>query len=157
MVIPSSGKTCSNMIRQRFNIDTYNWSVTAYYAVTGYYVDDIMTQLERIGCHGKDLNNAFENLSSGQLDTGLTYSNYQRRETVMVIALTSTPKEFAKSWRHEMGHLGDHIAQTYSIDPHGEELQYIGDYIVEEMWGVAHKFLCERCRIRPSNKTSHNH
>lgn len=134
------------MIRQRFTLNKYNWKVTCYYAVTGYYVDEIMDNLIGIGCRGEDLERADENLTSGKLDTGLTYSNYHLKETVMVIALTSSPKEFAQSWRHEIGHLADHIAQVYGIDPHGEELQYIGDAIVGEMWDVAKRFLCERCR-----------
>mgnify|MGYP001550729438 FL=1 len=47
-----------------------------------------------------------------------------------------------------MGHLGDHISQTYGLDPHGEEIQYIGDDIVGKMWKVAKKFLCESCRSK---------
>lgn len=135
-----------DMIVQQFYIDKYDWNVTCFYAVTRYYTDEIVDMLIDIGCRGKNLKDAYANLSSGNLNTGLTYSNFQLRETVMVIALTSTPKEFAESWRHEMGHLATHIAQTDNIDPYGEEIQYIGDNIVSEMWEVAHKFLCERCR-----------
>lgn len=136
------------MIRQRFTLKKYDWRVQVYYAVTGYYVEEIMDRLIDIGCRGENLEQADENLISGKLDTGLTYSNYALRETVMVIALTSSPEEFMKSWRHEMGHLADHIAQVNYIDPHGEELQYIGDAIVGEMWDVAKRFLCERCRTK---------
>ena len=61
----------------------------------------------------------------------------------MVIALTSSAKEFAKSWRHECGHMATHICQALDITPYGEEIQYIGDDIIEAMWEYAHPLLCE--------------
>ena len=134
------------MIRQKIYIDKYDWTAYVYYAVDQYYTDEITDLLCEIGCHGDNLLDAAQNLSESKLDSGLTYSNFAMRETVMVIALTSSAKEFAKSWRHEMGHMACHIAQAYGVDPYGEELQYIGDAIVEEMWKVAKNFLCECCR-----------
>lgn len=134
------------MIRSHFHIDKYDWSVTVFFAVTGIYSDEILSELEGIGCSGETLREAESVVESARLDTGLTYSNNSLRKTVIVIAETSTPKEFAKSWRHEMGHLADHIAMTFGIDPHGEEIQYLGDEIVEQMWKVARDFLCEDCR-----------
>lgn len=134
------------MIRQTFDLPKYGWKVKCYYAVHGYHVSEIMSSLESIGCKGRDLDNAYMSLSSGNMNTGLTYSNKHTGKTVIVIQITTTPKEFAKSWRHEIGHLATHIAEADHIDLHGEEIQYIGDDIVEEMWDVAHHFLCEHCR-----------
>ncbi len=134
------------MIRQRFELKKYSWNVTIFYAVTGYNLDEIMDTLIRIGCHGEDMRTAYENISAGKLDTGLTYSNLSTRKTVIVVALTSEPKEFEKSWRHECGHLATHICQADNINPYGEEIHYIGDDIVEQTWDVANPFLCECCR-----------
>lgn len=133
------------MIRQRFHIEDYGWTVYAYYAVDAYYVDEIVSLLYRTGCDGQDIAKAEEILSSGKLDTGLAYSNITSHETVMVIAMTSSAQEFAKSWRHETGHLAAHIARAYGIDPYGEEIQYIGDKIVGKTWHIAKNFLCEEC------------
>lgn len=130
------------MIRQEYKIEGYDWRVYAYYAVSTYYTDEIMQRLFDIGCGRSYLRRAYNNLISGKLDSGITYSNYDRRETVMVIALTSTPKEFAKSWQHEMGHLATHIAEADGLDPYGEEIQYLGDDIIELTWEIAHNFLC---------------
>ncbi len=99
-----------------------------------------------IGCHGKYLEGACQNLMSGKLDTGLTYSNSDTRETVMVFAKTSSAKEFQQSYKHETGHLQTHIAQSFGIDPYGEELQYIGDDIIDATWEIAKDLLCEHCR-----------
>lgn len=134
------------MIRQHFTLPKYSWRVYAYYVVTEPDADEILDALAHIGCNGEDLHRAYNNLTSGNLDTGLTYSNRDTRETVMIIARTSSAKEFQKSYKHETGHLQDHIAQTFGINPHGEELQYIGDDIVEETWETAKDLLCDHCR-----------
>lgn len=47
------------------------------------------------------------------LNTGITYSNIRNRETVMVIALTSSPEEFQNSFDHEKGHLCRHISRAF--------------------------------------------
>lgn len=134
------------MIRQKFKLPHHHWLVYAYYVVTHPYADEILGALAHIGCAGEDLARAHENLMSGKLDTGLTYSNSDTRETVMVFAKTSSAKEFQQSYKHETGHLQTHIAQTFGIDPYGEEIQYIGDDIVDATWEIAKDLLCEHCR-----------
>ena len=129
------------MIRQKFALPQYGWRVYAYYVVTNPNADEILDALVHIGCGGEDLQRAYNNLTSGKLDTGLTYSNSDTQETVMVFAKTSNAKEFMQSYKHETGHLQSHIAQTFGLNPHGEEIQYIGDNIVEETWEVAKDLL----------------
>lgn len=131
------------MIRQQFTLPQYGWHCSVYYAVDCYYVTEIIAEMHSIGCDGEMLRTAYENMSSGKMNTGVTYSNFRDRKTVMVIALTSSAKEFEKSWRHECGHLATHICQALDITPYGEEIQYIGDDIVEKMWEYAHPLLCE--------------
>lgn len=134
------------MIRQKFKLPNLRWIIYAYYVVTKPNADEILENLVGIGCNGETLQRAYKNLTSGNLDTGLTYSNIGTRETVMVISATSSAKEFQKSYKHETGHLQSHIAQTFGIDPHGEEIQYIGDDIIESTWEIAKDLLCEHCR-----------
>ncbi len=134
------------MIRQHFTIDEYGWDVYVYYAVDRYYTEEIMEALYTIGCRGDNLRTAFRNLSAGKLDTGLTYSNYDIRKTVMVIGMTSTAAEFQNSYDHERKHLEAHIAKTFDIDPWSEEIAYLSGDIGQEMFSVAKHFLCEHCR-----------
>lgn len=134
------------MIRQKFKLPHYRWTVYAYYVVTKLNADEILDALVGIGCHGEHLEGAYNNLTSGKLDTGLTYSNSDTLETVIVFAKTSSAKEFQQSYKHETGHLQMHIAQTFGIDPYGEEIQYIGDDIVDATWDIAKDLLCEHCR-----------
>lgn len=85
------------MIVQEFYIPKYgDWHVKVYYAVHTYWAKEIITDLYRIGCRGDSLKRAYRNLTEGRMNTGLTYSDYRRRETVMVLSLTSTPRTVSK-------------------------------------------------------------
>ena len=134
------------MIVQDFYIKGYDWHVKVYYAVTTYWTEDIMRELQSIGCQGNSLRKAYMSLVSGHLNTGITYSNTRRRESVIVIALTSSPEEFQNSFDHEKGHLCRHISEAFGIDPYSEEEQYLSGEIGQRMFPVAKKFLCEHCR-----------
>lgn len=131
------------MIRQRFKLRKYGWWVYAYYAVSPYDVAEVYDALVDIGCDKFDLDDAWENLTSKEINRGLTYSNFRGRESVIVISKASSAEQFAKSWRHEMGHLATHIASAFKLNLKGEEVQYIGDDIVGETWVIAKEMLCE--------------
>jgi len=134
------------MIRQVFGIERYGWEVEVWYAVDCYYLTEIMNSLMRIGCRGGYLRQAYENLSACRLDTGLTYSDYGSRKTVMVIAMSSCAAEFENSLNHERKHLLSHIEKTAGIDPWGEEAAYLAGDVSMKMFPVAGKFLCDGCR-----------
>lgn len=102
--------------------------------------------LMSIGCAGMDLLRARHNLTVGDLDTGLTNSDFAGRNTVMVISLTSSPAEFLNSWLHEMRHLSRHIEQACGISPYGEEAAYLAEEIGQRMFPVAKRFICEHCK-----------
>lgn len=128
------------MLRQKIVLSN-GWTIYAYYAVDTYYTDEIMGHLYDIGCRGEDLHTAYENLSSGKLDTGLTYSNCEHRKTVLVVGITSSPDEFFNSWQHEVVHVRQHIARCTGMDVWGEEIAYLGGELSQKMFPVIRKFL----------------
>lgn len=138
----------TKMIRQQIHIknEKYDWKVRIYYIVTDINAEEIMEQLIALGCSGENLQDAELNLTKGQMNTGLTYSNVEKKKTVMVIAKTSTAMEFACSQQHEVGHLKSHMAEAYGIPQKGEEIQYLGDEIYRKMWPEAKMLLCDCCR-----------
>lgn len=143
----------TEMIRQQIHIKTekVDWKVRIYYIVTNIHAEEIMQQLVALGCSGDDLQDAQVNLYQGKMDSGLTYSNGSKKKTIMVIAKTSTPMEFACSQQHEVGHLKSHMAETYGMPQKGEEIQYLGDEIYRQMWPIAKTLLCECCRKHQKN------
>ena len=134
------------MIMQDIYIPEYDWHVRIYYAVTTYWSDRIISDMFRTGCRDGQLYRAYCSLMKGDLDTGITYSNFLRKETVMVISLTSTPAQFLNSWEHEKKHLARHIEQAFGIDPYSEEAAYLEGDIAQRMFPVAKRFICEHCR-----------
>lgn len=134
------------MVVQDIYLEDWNWSVKVFYAVDTYYVDEILGELESIGCTEHELLKAEKVLSAGDYNVGLTYSNLPIRCSVIVIGLTSSPAEFQNTFDHEKGHLAMHICHELDIDPFSEEFQYLVGEIGMLMFPIAEHFLCKHCR-----------
>lgn len=134
------------MIPQRIYDRKYDWRIHVYYIVTEPDAEEILERLQGIGCRGDNLRQAYGNLTSGKLDTGLTYTNESTHESVVVIARTSTALQFLQSLTHEFGHLSNHIAQAYRIPLSGEEVRYICDGLLAKTWEISRELLCDCCR-----------
>lgn len=134
------------MIIQDIYLEDWDWYVTVFYAVDTYYLDDILGELEAIGCSDEELKKA-ENVLMQGYDVGLTYSNLSKRCSVIVIGLTSSSAEFQNTFDHEKGHLAMHISKVCEIDPFGEEFQYLTGEIGQQMFSVAKNFLCDKCKV----------
>lgn len=122
------------------------YHVKFYLAVTTYYTGDILDNLKAINCPRSKLKLAYNNLSSGDLNTGLTYVNSKLKEGIMVIAKASSGEQFANSLAHESGHLAAYIGRDLDFDPYGEELQYLQGEIAQRMYRFTHQLSCEKCR-----------
>ena len=132
------------MIRQDFYLHDWDWYVMVYYAVDTYYMDEILEELEMIGCtYAEDIE---EDLTEQPYNNGLTYSNMRKRVSLLVIGLTETPDEFQNTYDHEKGHLAMHIAEEDKMDVFGEEFQYLVGEIGKQTFPVAKRFMCEHCR-----------
>lgn len=130
------------MIKQKFRLDRFDWEITIFYAVHGYYVEDIMDDLKRIGIRGKKLAKAEENLTSGEINSGLTYVN--NGEAVCVIGIASSAAQYMDSIVHEVMHLAKFIGKAEGLDPYGEEVCYMGGEIGRKMWPKS-KLLTSEC------------
>ena len=125
-------------------MDDWDWYVMVFYAVDTYYMDEILDELENLGCIYAD--EIEEDLTQNPYNNGLTYSNVSKRVSLIVIGLTETPDEFQNTYDHEKGHLAMHIAEEDHIDVFGEEFQYLVGEIGKKTFPEARKFMCEHCR-----------
>lgn len=130
------------MILHSYYIPQCDWDVTAYYAVSGYDTERIMGKLAWIGCDDYSMKKAYNNLVQNRLNSGLTYSNYFTRQSVMVVALSSSAKEYHQALMHEIRHLQSHIATTLDIDEKSEAACYLLDYIVGATHDVCSPLIC---------------
>ena len=133
------------MIKQTIYIDRIGWLVHAYFHKTRYDVDEIMEKLWDLQCSADVAQKAFNNLISDSLDTGLCYSNYHTKESVLVVGRASSADEFFNSIVHELIHLQGHICDVIGIDPKGEEIAYyMGDLSRDRYPSISH-LLCDCC------------
>jgi len=135
------------MIRHTVILPKYdNWEVYCYFATTRYAVDEIMERLHSIGCDSATARDAYSNLCKGELNTGLCYSNFRQRRSVMVVALSSSPAEFINSMHHELTHLQSHIGKVFGLSATGEDVAYLSGEIARELYPHIMHLLCECCR-----------
>lgn len=87
---------------------------------------------------------AYDNLSSGNPDTGLCFSG--DGESVLVISVTSSAEEFADSLAHEQHHLASQIGSALGWNLLGEDVCYLAGEIGRKMSAIASRYLCECCR-----------
>lgn len=134
------------MIRVSLYISKYDWVVHCYFAVSCYYVYEILDVMKRVGAADKYLSKAYISLFDCKLNGGITYSNYTKRESVLVTELTSCASEFFDSILHETGHLATDIAIEEGLDLKGEEVRYIQGDIGRALFPYCKKLLCDCCR-----------
>lgn len=130
------------MIRQKIHLDNYDWDITMYYAIHGYYVDEIIESLVDIGIRGEKLDKARELLEEGNINTGLTY--VKNGKAVCVIGKASSANQYADSIQHEIMHLALFIGRAEGLPLDGEEVCYIGGEIAKKMWQKT-KLLTSEC------------
>lgn len=140
------------MIRTTLYISKYDWVVHCYFAVDCYYAQEIVAMLSRIGASRKVQGDAWRQMANGNLDGGLTYSNYGKRVSVMVTQITSNASEFLDSFVHETGHLATHIALEDGIDLEGEEVRYIQGDVARALFPECRVLMCDCCRSRISKR-----
>lgn len=123
-------------------IRKYDWRLRIYYAVTCYYTDEILKSLIDIECPEELIDRISMNLGKCNMDTGFTYSNKERRESVIVIGLHSSPAQFINSFEHELRHLVDDIAQACGLEIAGEDVAYLTGDVNSALWKDIHNFTC---------------
>lgn len=131
------------MVRQRVNIRVRGrrWRIIAFYPLTRYHVDEIIDALRDMECENEYIAEAYNNLTSGNVGNGITYSNSRKRETVVVFAFSKSPAQYFNLIVHELHHLAVHIALANGYPLDGEEVCYINGDIAEMMYPVCRKLI----------------
>lgn len=72
----------------------------------------------------------------GQLDTGFTYTDYNKRRSIVGISQTSSQEQFLNTIVHEAKHIQSHICSYYDVAEDSEDAAYLIGYIVQQMHKV---------------------
>lgn len=124
------------MIRSRFHIIVNGrpWYITIFLPITRYHVGEIMDTLSYIGISRDNYIVALENLTSGRVNNGITYSSSEYRETVSIWAMSTSPAEYFNLLVHELHHLSVQIASMNDIDLEGEDVCYMNGDIAQYLY-----------------------
>lgn len=117
------------------------WSVTIFLPVTGYHVEAIMRELLLLGVNKTNYADARENLTSGRVNNGLTFSSLKHRRTVSVWASATSPKEWFNLIVHELHHLSVQIGVMNGFDLEGEDVAYLNGDIAGFLYSFCRPLL----------------
>lgn len=110
-------------MRQNFRINKYGWNVIIYYTVNDVEKKEVKDMLA--GINPKTLSSIEANLDKAELDTGFTYSDYDKYYSIIVIHKASSIGEFINTFEHEKNHLEMHICEALDINPYSEEAAHM--------------------------------
>ena len=131
------------MIKQGFNIGNRDWWVMVYYDVEPHNLTEIEGVLLSSGVNRDEAEATCRNLR--QVDTGFTLTNYNDRNSIIVISHASSSEQMFDTIVHEIKHLTEHISNYYDIDPKEELAAYLQGEVGRNMWCAASMVLCPKC------------
>ena len=113
------------MIEQNMNIREIGWNLRIFYCPkTSSQRSIVLQRLFDAGCTGKNYRRAMALLNSGAWNIGLTYTNKDDRETIIVIGCSSDVAEFVNTLTHEMNHFIEHVMEALHIESGTEDEAY---------------------------------
>ena len=118
-------------VRQHLKMDKFDWCISIYYTVSDAQKQEIMKELESLGCDDQTLASIKGNLDRATEDTGFTYSSFSKRCSVVVIHKASSVGEFINTFEHEKNHLEMHICEALDINPYSEYAAYMSGSLAQ--------------------------
>ena len=113
------------MIQQNVNIREIGWNLRIFYCPkTTSQCSIVLQRLFNAGCTGKNYRRAMALLKSGAWNTGLTYTNKENRETIIVVGCSSDIAEFVNTLTHEINHFIEHVMEALHIESGTEDEAY---------------------------------
>lgn len=120
-------------IKQKLSIPKYDWHISIYYTVSDSEICEILEWLKKVHCSEETYDNISLNLHRAWLDTGFAYSNYEQKESILVIHKASSIGEFINTFEHERHHLEVHIQEALGINPYSEEAAHFSGDLAQQI------------------------
>ena len=123
------------MIEQTLHIEEIGWNLRIFYCPkTTSQRSIVLQRLFDAGCTGKNYRRAMALLNSGALNTGLTYTNKDERETIIVVGCSSDIAEFVNTLTHEINHFIEHVMEALNIESGTEDEAYFTGELFELLY-----------------------
>ena len=68
----------------------------------------------------------------GEKNTGFTYTNFNKRKSIVGISEVSSQEQFFNTLVHEAKHVQSHICKYYNIKEDSEDTAYLIGYIIQK-------------------------
>lgn len=81
------------------------------------------------------------NVYLGKKNTGFTFTDFNKRKSVVGISRTTSQAQFFNTLVHEAKHAQSHICKYYNVKEDSEEAAYLIGYIIQEMHKVFKKMI----------------
>jgi len=74
------------------------------------------------------------NVWLSERDTGFTYTDFNKKKSIVGISLTTAPEQFFNTLVHEAKHVQSHICMYYNVKEDSEAAAYLIGYIIQKMY-----------------------
>ena len=132
------------MIRQEIDVDGW-WRMTVLWLPWPDDLPELTEAYKDVGCPWSELWYTRWLVKAEQMNKGYTYSNYRKRQSVMMIGRATDWDQFQDTVAHELRHVVDDIVRCYNIENRGEPPAYTQGYIARQMASVIRQIACPCC------------
>lgn len=131
------------MIIQEIYLKKYNWTIFIYYQSSVKDIRDILSEFKMMDPPTHTYNSLKKFLKKECYNSGCTYSDFNAKQTFVVVCIQQSKSDFINTYEHEKAHIVEHIAEYYNISQETEEYYELSGLIGEELFELARIFMCD--------------
>jgi hypothetical protein len=81
------------------------------------------------------------NVYLGKKDTGFTYTDFDKKKSIIGISEVSSKEQFFNTLVHEIKHVQSHICKYYNVLEDSEDAAYLSGFIAQKAYKAVKKFI----------------
>ena len=121
------------MIHFKIYLDRYEWAVEVFIVTCKADWSKIIDSVKHLECSQTVLRKMY-NLLEDSENSGFTYTNSSRQESIMFVNKSTSMKEFINTYNHEKNHVEMHICEQLNINPYSEQAAYLSGELAEQLF-----------------------
>lgn len=128
------------MTRQMFNIEDY-WTVVVFYDIDYSLFNYIIKELVNAGASAEGIGEIYDRLKFGRAKAA-TYNNIDWHISIVLFNPHKSQRDYLNSIVHEAEHVKQAMLKAFNVGDEGEPPAYTIGYLVEQMYHVFGKIIC---------------
>lgn len=131
------------MTQHYFSIGEDAWGVVVCYDIGREDLEEIGSLLSELGAKPLKIEQALRVIST--VNSGFTYTNYDKRMSLMCIGAATSEEQYFDSVLHEVKHLVEHISTYYGVSSKGEPAAYLQGEVGRQIYRGTPRLICPEC------------